>query len=285
MDSIECVVYRYFGVPEEFLDVITGRNHLCGRHGSFEAWVTGTRMSGEMNTSLGNGLTNYLMFAFYAHEHGIPLVGMVEGDDGIYGSTEKFDPDWFLRLGFQLKLEDDKPVPEAGFCRMFWASDYTTMTDLYRLVKVGWSMHMPAAASLRKKRELFGAICLSIGHELGGCPIYWALAKKYGKAGRVPLNWWELNEAQVLGIEYEIQGHWLALKGRAPWNEPSRSTREEYSNMFGLSVGAQLRIEKQIFDGQWFIDEAELNALLDDKYPDMRVSHDLFVQWACGRQP
>lgn len=280
MEAIECVVYTHFGVPQGYMNVITGKNHLCARKGVFEAVVYGSRMSGEMNTSLGNGLTNYLMFAYYAHCHGLPIVGMVEGDDGIYGSTQRFDPKWFLKLGFKVELIEDKPVNAAGFCRQFWTSDGTVVTDLYRLTKLGWTMHLPKAASLTKKKELFAAICLSLGHELGGSPIFWAFAKKYGRSGKVPLNWWELNEAQTLGIEYEIKGHWIHLKGEAPWQQPSLQTREEYSLMFGISVGAQLAIEKQVFDGNWFIDVPELNIEIDKIYPDMREAHDRFVLWS-----
>lgn len=279
MEAIEFEVYRYFGLPKKFMDTLAGKNHLCGRRGTFEAWVSGTRMSGEMNTSLGNGLTNWLIFAYWANEMGVDLVGMVEGDDGIFGTTIKPDPAYFLKLGFKIEFIFDKPVGEAGFCSSYWTRDGTTVTDLYRFVKLGWSFHLPVHASLRKKQELFGAICLSLGYEVGGSPIYWALAKKYGRPGRVPLDWWEHNEAEVLGIAHEIHGKFLHLMGKVPWKQPSMETREEYAQMFGLSVGAQLDIERQILEGNWFIDNAELNFLIDQTYPDLSDMHDRFVQW------
>jgi hypothetical protein len=70
MRSCEMIMYKYmsrdllggttwFSLVER---TITGTNAISNKY--FKAWVEGKRMSGEMNTSLGNGFSNLMIMKF-----------------------------------------------------------------------------------------------------------------------------------------------------------------------------------------------------------------------------
>lgn len=102
-------------------------NQCCGSvpDGEVKYTVTGTRMSGDMNTSLGNCvLMCSMMKAFFLHK-GVSAQLANNGDDCVV-FLEKRDlthfmaglTDWFLRLGFNMTVE--KPVfsfEELEFCQ------------------------------------------------------------------------------------------------------------------------------------------------------------------------
>lgn len=93
--------------------------------GKLQYRVTGTRMSGDMNTSLGNCLLMVSMVRQYLNCRGIDGQLANNGDDCVV-FMEKHDLcrfseglyDWFAAMGFDMKIED--PVFEFGkieFCQ------------------------------------------------------------------------------------------------------------------------------------------------------------------------
>ncbi len=84
-------------------------------------------MSGEMNTSLGNGFSN-LMFMLYACEiQGIECDGIVEGDDGAFALSlkpgQKFDESIFAEMGLTIKLEKHTDLMSMSFCGILCAEE------------------------------------------------------------------------------------------------------------------------------------------------------------------
>jgi len=99
MDAVEFELYRFMA-PDDALgakfltdiQVMQEMNRCYSKYVKIE--VEATRMSGEMNTSLGNGFSN-LMFMLYAcHVQGIAAEGIVEGDDGVFAleGGQSLDP-------------------------------------------------------------------------------------------------------------------------------------------------------------------------------------------------
>jgi len=83
----------------------------------YTAFASGLRMSGEMWTSLGNGFSNFIMFYFEASERGITIKGLVEGDDGVFSSVEKFiDNEVIESFGFRIKIEYRTKINDTCFC-------------------------------------------------------------------------------------------------------------------------------------------------------------------------
>ncbi len=86
--------------------------------------VLGRRMSGDMNTSLGNCILMSSMVHAYMREKGIPSSLANNGDDCVLMFEKKFLPrisdlsDWFLRLGFKMVIEDPLfDLREVPFCQ------------------------------------------------------------------------------------------------------------------------------------------------------------------------
>lgn len=89
-----------------------------------DLWATlpGSRMSGEMWTSLANGFSNMMMIRYMAHllykEKAFTYDFIVEGDDGLIGTTSEFDLSVVSRLGFRLTLRKGSHINDLSFCGM-----------------------------------------------------------------------------------------------------------------------------------------------------------------------
>lgn len=102
-------------------------NHCIGvvEDGKVEYTVHGTRMSGDMNTSLGNCVLMCLMIHAYGAAKGVRIQLANNGDDCVVfleqRDLERFSSglfEWFLELGFNMAIEDPAYVfEEIEFCQ------------------------------------------------------------------------------------------------------------------------------------------------------------------------
>lgn len=85
---------------------------------SYKIITTGTRMSGDMFTSLANGFSNAINIMFNMHELGISdYYFLAEGDDALIGINEPILKDeMFERLGFKIKMEKHQSLDTTSFC-------------------------------------------------------------------------------------------------------------------------------------------------------------------------
>jgi len=101
-------------------------NHCFGetQDGELEYIVQGTRMSGDMNTSMGNCLLMCCMIYAYLQDIGVNAKLANNGDDCVlfleHRDLHRLNGlyDWFLKLGFNMAIE--KPVDEfegVEFCQ------------------------------------------------------------------------------------------------------------------------------------------------------------------------
>lgn len=84
--------------------------------------TSGTRMSGDMDTSLGNSIIMYLMLTFYLKRHNIKHSLMVNGDDSLVvinmsDLSKAQDISLFKQLGFNMKFEYTRDIHKAEFCQ------------------------------------------------------------------------------------------------------------------------------------------------------------------------
>ena len=108
---------------EDFIAAITGPQ-VC-HYPDLKYSVTGTRMSGDICTSLGIGFSNLVMNLFVASKCGATIKGFVEGDDGIFVCPEGWTPNsfWIERLGFKIKMETHTDWTRASFCGNLVSAD------------------------------------------------------------------------------------------------------------------------------------------------------------------
>jgi len=159
---------------------VTGDN-LIDFTNLFLAKLKAVRMSGEMNTSLGNGWSNLVLFLFAMDEKGatwdeiIDSHGFVEGDDGIFRIDERISPTsaQMESYGFRLKIDVVSDIKTASFCGLiFDPDDLVAVTDpLLVLMKLAWLPRRYIGCRGGTADELLKAKAQSALYQYNGCPI------------------------------------------------------------------------------------------------------------------
>jgi len=252
MQAIECNVYRFFlkKFPElarVICSTIAGTNR-CRNACGVRCKLKGRRMSGDMCTSLGNGLTN-LFLALYILEElkGVPLSEvdiLVEGDDGLLAipsHVEISKADW-LSMGFTLSklVETKRPgegTAEAAFCGMNIIRDeqgrgWNIKPLVPWISKFAWALRARGSHSVRLG-GLLRAKALSALCELPNCPIVSVIA-------RVALEMTQCYDPVYIEDGYH---HYDATPGDF---QESASVREAYYSLTGIDPETQKRVERSI---------------------------------------
>jgi len=188
MEHIEFVVYKHLmsnNTNNNFLaclKIISGTNECSFR--AFKVALAATRMSGEMNTSLGNGVSNFFLTLFVLFKRGYTIDEIrtvVEGDDGLTRVDPKNIPtsDDFERLGFTIKIEVYSQISDASFCGLVYdPTDKQTITDPRDVLQNFYWLDALryGKASNRRLLELMRCKALSALYQYPGCPIIKAMA-------------------------------------------------------------------------------------------------------------
>jgi len=229
--------------------VIAGTNKCVFKHFSVE--LEATRMSGEMNTSLGNGFANLMLMLFMCEEVGSTFCdGVVEGDDGLFSITgptpTKAD---FETLGLRIKLEEHNDISTASFCGIIFDSqDRCNLVDPRKVVMTfGWACSRYVAARDSKLRALLRCKSLSLVYQYPGCPIVQALGL-YGLRITTEVSIGEMFRViNTKGYNSYHRTRELASIGKQ-WKtrEIGMNTRLLCERVFGISVEAQLDYEKYL---------------------------------------
>lgn len=266
-DVCECEMWRFFlkNEPDRLADVmrayyqvrmkkINGRmtevyvpRVEVMRNRRFVAKVVGSRMSGEMWTSLANGFTNLMVMLFLLSEKGVDwehVEGFVEGDDGLFGlNTKCLSDDDYSTLGFNIKLEYTQDLRETSFCgNIFDPEDCRVLVDPRNAVRLFYTC---ANTYLHSKQSRLLSLMKSKAMSLYCTGKYSPICSKLAlkvmqllsdvvarKDGMNP--WWS---AEV---------EWLYKSETFRPVTISDSARLIYESKFGIPVSQQLEIEKRI---------------------------------------
>lgn len=220
------------------------------------------RCSGEMNTSLGNTLLNYISIMVAAELQGQSCECVVEGDDALISIPDTADHEQYTRdmrsLGFNVKL-DVVPCPgKAGYCSMKWDANGTVIPDPSSFVAdFFWTRE--SSLSTITREDLLAAKCLSYMAMCPDMPVMWKIYEKYAKKSfKAQLNQYEIEEyanfstITVGETEYQID-HEVG-----PF-EPLEETRHLFADLYQMPVYAQLIVER-------LIDANMLQEALEDFY-------------------
>jgi hypothetical protein len=202
INAVENVLYKhvlanYADEVDHITKQLVSRRTLKFR--GFTVRCDAVRMSGDANTSLGNGFTNLMLMKFLAHKQGLIVTGFVEGDDGLFVYNKPPDFGLIARLGFELKAEKHDNIYDTSFCGMMLSQSLAVFADpIYEIVKFGWSAS--SMANSRKdiiRRGLLRAKALSLFYCHPRCPVITALAARFIDltSGVEPIfskNYWEL---------------------------------------------------------------------------------------------
>lgn len=256
--AIEMQLYTYMlqDVPgyQDLIDHI--RRALCGRqfcqmagrkYSGIKYSMEGTRMSGDMCTSLGNTFTNMILMEYACRKVGSEVLGTYEGDDGVsLIKGRKPPPETFTNLGFKLKLEDVPDVASASFCgNVFVRGENCNICDpLKTVVKFGWTMSDLRTGSVADREALLRAKAMSLIATNPGAPVVQNMAlwvMRVLKDGpllfsgvRGSASYWEMRIAARIA------------SGKARPGTVSVRARRLCHEVFGVTPDRQLYLE------EWF---------------------------------
>ncbi len=224
------------------------------RFQDFTATLKATRMSGEMNTSLGNGFSNLMVHLYLvwinsgrqnvvAHEMLNRI--FIEGDDSIASYDSKsYIPteEQFKKMGWTIKHEEYDNFGMASFCGA--VVDPDDMTILCNPIKVlcgfGWTPRRYIRAGSTLRNELMRAKALSYLYQYEGCPIVDPFSRAVLRyVGDKPIrdsvrNAMEPHKREILeqAENYYIRPQNITLRSRLMME-----------NKFGISIVDQLFVE------------------------------------------
>lgn len=181
MRAVELQLYSYMGsccygdVVALVHSALPGTNSC--RFRDVSASVEGTRMSGDMCTSLGNGFTNLMVMLFVCSEHGITCDGVVEGDDGVFAVSRVPQESEFKALGLRIKLSAGGVLGDMGFCKQYFdEEDCANVVDPAELLcKFGWTHSHMRCGGDGVMRGLLRAKAFSLRSEMPNAPVAQAL--------------------------------------------------------------------------------------------------------------
>ena len=240
-ECCECALFRHclahHPQDAEFIcRVDAGTNNMKTRDG-VRARVAGRRMSGDMWTSLGNGFTNAMVSAFVAHEMGINIRGLVEGDDGLFVTDRPLEMQFYRDLGMMIEMKEVLRPNHAHFCGMVFAGHEVIRDPRRFLQSFGWT-HSMINAGARIMGQLLRAKALSACYETPQCPIVGVLARQALLATRGC-------SPRFVKDGYHEECPLRDEKDVASFN-PTLETRDLFALKYGVSVEDQLAVEDAI---------------------------------------
>ncbi len=257
MEACEFIMYEHMlsELPEGPEVMKTIREQLGGvnriKNRNFKGLVTACRMSGEMNTSLGNGFANLMLMSFACDQIGQKLVGVVEGDDGLFAFPPGPRPttEQLSSYGCNIKLVEHDELSTASFCGLIYdKEDKEVITDPLDVIStIGWLRRPYLHAHRKKQLAVLRAKGLSILCSYPACPIVSTLARKICDLTRGMdvrhiidsrhTTWWERERyAEMLAAPkfYNVK------------KEIGLGTRLLVEQMYGINVDMQRLVEEEI---------------------------------------
>lgn len=189
MKRVELKMFKHVlhNYPEavSMIEKSYNKNHIVYRGDPHYACeFEGSRMSGEMWTSLCNGFTNMMLVLFMLHKSDSMGKFLVEGDDGFIACTRELDFTIAKKLGFSLKIEATMEASHVKFCSLSTCDgrivpDIRRVLSHYGVINDIQVANLFRSQSKRGKRQL-DQLMKSKAHSLlatsAGVPILQELA-------------------------------------------------------------------------------------------------------------
>ena len=269
--------------------VLAGWNEIIYKY--FLLFIRGKRMSGEMNTSAGNGITNYAVNEFMITEvkKMTDLVDEGEGDDGLFQANGSYPTrEDYERFGVRVELVLHNDISTASFCGIiFDPVELINVTNpMEVLASFGWTTTQYARSRSSKLRGLLRCKALSYAHQYPGCPIIDALAR-YGlrttrDAGQCARDLVLKSKHFNMWYKEQLIAAFKDEKSLKSVKVGSR-TRDLVEEKFNIPVAVQLQIENYL-DSLSSIQPLELFPFIAECVPADWVHYwDNYVRqdWVC----
>lgn len=245
---VELAMFRHclHNYPEvcKLINSAYSRNHLVFRRKHMCSF-DGSRMSGDMWTSLANGFSNKMMVLFMADQAKANVKFLVEGDDGFIASNKELDLTIADKLGFKLKSEVYRHPNQVAFCSLRTCGDTLVPNISGTLKKYGklidpqitHGMRIGSKRVYKRIRDIAKSKALSLLATSPGIPILQPLAIQQlsllqdAHVRQEHFDWWErhffnMSDAKAKPITLQ--------------------TRKYVERVFHITVEQQLEIEQGI---------------------------------------
>lgn len=249
----KCPKWRAFF--EELFRVTEGENIIECIYFVFK--LLAKRMSGEMDTSSGNGLMNMLYTSFILEKAGNKrgeYASVFEGDDSANGCDILPDVDLYRRLGANIKFVVFEDSGLTSFCGNVFHYDicHNICDPREVLANFGWVKTKYVQMTEKSRLKLIRAKSLSLVYQYPGCPIVKALGLyglrvtsgiskeemiKWVEINNRSESWWDADK-QLLAV--------LKVDQQIIDIEVHPLTRQVMEKSFGVCVSQQLLIEQYL---------------------------------------
>jgi len=240
------------------------KNHGIARanDGMFRYYKCGSRMSGDMNTSMGNKLLMCLMAKSYIDKHPFPIEFVNNGDDCLmileaYNLKRMIDlNDYFSKFGF--KIVQEEPVHE------FEHIEFCQTRPI--LTGDGWRMVRNVKTCMSKD-----VTCINLGHDLNKYRVWLGKVGQCGTvaAAGVPVLQSFYNMLCRFGIEGKLDAglkftdefHWhnYMVKGLGGLStHVTDQSRYSFWLQTGMSPDLQIEHERYFDESVWGGDKRQL---------------------------
>lgn len=240
------------GILMKVLDILMSRR-LMKMRGFGTISLEARRMSGEMDTSLSNTFTNFVMANFMCHHKSggkhrtAPCV--VEGDDSLirYPDGLEVTEQDYAEFGWVIKMEIHESLNTASFCGLvFDIEDQIVVRDpVEAIAKFGWTNRRYLDSSYACRMSLLRSKALSMCCEYSQVPVLGAFAR------RVLYHTKHVNiRGSIIRTmnQYERE-KFLPMLSQKPWLikfHPPPRTRVLVETLYGITVEEQQRLEARI---------------------------------------
>lgn len=266
--EIEHMVYLAMCFDPWFKQLLSWQlDNRCFTQGGCKYRVSGGRMSGDMNTALGNCLLMCIMAETFARAIRLPIWDVLDdGDDCllIFESREearvrKCLPGWFLQFGQEVKLENRATcVEDVNFCQ----SKPVLIEGRWRFVRDWRKVLSQDCCGVRNwgdprlVRDMLTAIgtCnVVLGRGVPILQVYGEACLRNG-SGKLPKAF--VDEAIALRLGREVRAYGCTSPFDAQALQPLPITGESrlaFERTWGVPPQMQLDIERVL--SQWTVDE------------------------------
>lgn len=238
--------------------------NVCIYKNKMKAYFKGSRMSGDMWTSMANGFTNQAIIEFMIEDayqrHGyFDIDYLVEGDDGFICTDAPLDFNIPKLLGFKLKCEQKTDKNDVSFCGIC-EFEGKLVPDIRRILNHYGYVHGRSLVSAvnskskRSKKKLLDMIhskALSLLAQSRGIPILQPIAQQQLKLGGhynpKYVDWWEKEFYDFNNLE---------KMHAEPITDDMRLFVEK---RFNIPVSTQLDIEKSLKDCKYMCYDIDID--------------------------
>lgn len=217
---------------------------------------SGSRMSGDLWTSLGNGFSNECVFLFAIYKltsiikppTPIDFDYLVEGDDGFFAATVDFTHVFesvATELGLQCKIEQGRDINDVSFCSTCIGPNGQSVPNFWRLLeKFGWDYDEQIVNNYSDKpskheSKILYSKALSLNAVSQGIPILQELSMQIIRTvGKQQLM---MKYFSYLDLEVYDMMHYEEQE-----TEITMEMRQFFEERFGVTITTQLNIEEYI---------------------------------------